>query len=155
MIIIWPFIWNSPRTFFHLLKQNSLLPIMALMPDVFRPFFTSYEQKVVVALARSVPRCLNFLSSLLCTRAKATCIWGRVRKELGQENPFLESNLFHLWINKYCEWGIAVLSSLNTTRGKETGENQREKTHLNLMSRGKQIIGGNFCLSSAKKSLSD
>lgn len=107
----------------------------------FCSFFTSYEQKGNLALAHSVPRYFNFLSSFLNTSAKATCIWGRVRKGLGQKNPFIESNLFHLWINKYCEWGIAILSSLNTTHGKKTRKNQREKTHLNLMSRGKDYHG--------------
>lgn len=71
---------------------------------------------------------------------------GKNEEGLGQKNPFTESNLFHLGINKYCKWGIAILSSLNTMHGEETGKNQREKMHLSSMSRGKQIISGNFCL---------
>lgn len=146
MIIIWLFILNSLCTFFDQLKQNSLLSVMVFMFDIFCPFFTSYEQKGDLALARLVPRYFNFLSSFLYTTAKATCIWGRMRKGLGQKNPFTESNLFHLGINKYCKWGIAILSSLDTMHGKETGKNQREKMHLDSTSRGKQIISGNFCL---------
>lgn len=150
LIVIWLFILNSLCTFFHHLKQNSLLSVPVLMFDLFCPFFTSYEQKGNAALPYSVPRYFKFLNSFPHTTAKAVCIWGRMRKRLGQKNPFIESKLFQL-CNKYCEWGTA---SLNTMHGTETGKNKREKMHLTLMSKRKHYHR-NFHTQCAKKSLSD
>lgn len=136
LIVIWLLILNSLYTFFQHLKQTSLLSVLVLMFDTFCPFFTSYEQKGNPALPYSVPRYFKFLNSFPYTTAKAACIWGRMRKGLGQKNPFIESYPFHL-CNKYCKWGTAILSSLNTMHGIESGKNKREKMHLTLMSRGK------------------
>lgn len=114
----WLFILNSLCTFFHQLKQHSLLSVIVLMFDRLCPFFTSYEQKSNLALAHSVPRYFNFSSSFFYRNAKETCIWGRMKKGLGQKNPFIESNLFHLQINKYRAWGIAIPFPLENIYGK-------------------------------------
>lgn len=50
-----------------------------------------------------------------------------MRKGLGQKSPFIESNLFYLWISKYCRLGIAILSSLTTMHRKETGKKSEGK----------------------------
>lgn len=136
LIVIWLFILNSLCTFFHQLKQNSLLSVPVLMFDMFCPFFTSYEQQCNPALPCSVPRYFKFPNSFPYTTAKAACRWGRMRKGRGQKNPFIESKLFRCY-NKYCKWGTAILSSRNTMYGMETGKKKREKMHLTLMSRGK------------------
>lgn len=88
------------------------------MFDRLCPFFTSYEPKSNLALAHSVPRYFNFPSSFFYRNAKETCIWGRMKKGLGQKNPFIETNLFHLQINKYREWGIAIPFPLENIHGK-------------------------------------
>lgn len=113
------------------------------MFDMFCPFFTSYEQQCNPALPSSVPRYFKFLNSIPYTTAKAACIWGTMRKGLGQKKPFIESKLFHQ-CNKNCKWGTAILSSHNTMHGMETGKKKEGKDAAHLDEHRETLSQGTF-----------